>query len=133
MTTEEARSTVSAFKAGAWIEHPVLLEALEIVLNESKQAHKLKCELGRLKTNAKNKERARRRKDNYINRLQNQLIAIKDVNKKRNQQLEQVRETLEFYADEQKYEETVKTTYGYTCEIAFDEGTKARQTLEEIK
>ena len=132
---EEIKSKFSDYDAWKYEEE------LKWLIEQAEQVHALKCELGSLKAKAKNKERARRRKDNYINRLQNQLIAIKEVNKKRNQQLEQARESLGFYADEETYNltgEKVYTghgSYDESCwrEIERDMGAKARQTLEELK
>lgn len=170
MTDQERLENIKWFNAtrplthqeGTWLieqaeiklQHDSIVEALvgEETLHQqgllepevsrlTKENHALKCELGSLKAKAKNKERARRRKDNYINRLQNQLIAIKEVNKKRNQQLEQARESLGFYADEETYNltgEKVYTghgSYDESCwrEIERDMGAKARQTLEGLK
>lgn len=45
------------------------------------------------------------------------------------QENKRLREALEYYAPYEKYEDNITTTYGYTCEIAFDEGETARKAL----
>lgn len=102
-------------------------KAIEWLIEQAEQVHALKCELGRLKTNAKNKERARRRKDNYINRMNNEINTLNNVMKKRNKQLDLARDTLDFYADEYNYSQDPENP------ILNDSGDKARQTLEELK
>lgn len=39
---------------------------------------------------------------------------------------------LKYYEPSEKYEDNIKTTYGYTCEIALDEGSMARKALETV-
>lgn len=65
-----------------------------------------------------------------------ELIDMNDITPYENEVLKaenkRLREALEFYAAEHKYEENISTTYGYTCEIAYDEGKTARQALEGV-
>lgn len=52
-----------------------------------------------------------------------EILALFDENKR-------LREALKFYTPREKYEDSITTTYGYTCEIAYDQGETARKALE---
>ena len=66
--------------------------------------------------------------------VRNQLANVKELIRqdipKLVAEVERLRKALEFYANAEEYEDSIVTTYGYTCPIAFDEGKTAREALE---
>lgn len=68
-----------------------------------------------------------KRENEMLNRHKGELIEKVWFLESENKRL---REALEFYANEEDYEDNITTTYGYTCAIAFDEGETARKALK---